>query len=126
MSKETTLCKPHYRFTCSNIPLTWLPSATAAVQAIQHAFAEAVLLSFLDFDNAFGVYTNVSGAQIGGIIIHDVRILAGYSHSLTKLQIIYATSELELLSIIELPREFRKMLLGFPALVHTDHNNIIS
>ncbi|GMF30837.1 unnamed protein product [Phytophthora fragariaefolia] len=122
---KTTLCKPLYRFTSSKVPFTWLLSDTSAFQAIQRAFAEAVLLSFPDFEKPFDVYADASGTKLGGIIMQGVKILACYSRSLTKHQVNYTTMALELLPIVELLREYRTMLLGFPVVVHTDHKNLI-
>ncbi|GMF24805.1 unnamed protein product [Phytophthora fragariaefolia] len=106
------------------VPFTWLTSDTSAFQATQRAFAEAVLLSFPDFE-AFDVYADASGTQLGGIIMQGVKNLACYSRSLTKHQVNYTTMELELLSIVEILREYRTMLLGFLVVVHTDHKNLI-
>ncbi|OWY95653.1 LOW QUALITY PROTEIN: Pol Polyprotein [Phytophthora megakarya] len=121
---KTTLCQPLHSFD-TKVPFTWLPSDTAAFHAIQQAFAEAVLLSFPDFDKPFHVYADASGLQLGGIIMQEERILACYSHTLTEHQKNYTTMELELLSIVELLAECRTMLLGFPIVVHTDHKNLI-
>lgn len=122
---KTTLCKPLHRLTSSKVPFTWLSSDTEAFRAIQRAFAEAVLLSFPDFEKPFDVYADASGTQLGGLIMQGVKILACYSRSLNKHQLNYTTMELELLSVVELLKEYRTMLLGFPVVVHTDHKNLI-
>ena len=57
--------------------------------------------------------------------MQGAKILARYSKSLTKHQVNYTVTELDLLSIVRLPREFRTMLLGFSVIVHTDHKNLI-
>uniref|UniRef100_A0AAV1U4K5 RNA-directed DNA polymerase n=1 Tax=Peronospora matthiolae TaxID=2874970 RepID=A0AAV1U4K5_9STRA len=122
---KTALCQPLNRFTSSKVPFDWLSSDTEAFHAIQKAFAQAVLLAFPDFEQPFHVYADASGKQIGGIIMQKNQILACYSRSLNKHQVNYTTMELELLSIVEMLREYRTMLLGFPVVVHTDHKNLI-
>ncbi|GMF14429.1 unnamed protein product [Phytophthora fragariaefolia] len=63
---KATLCKPLNRLTSSKVTFTWLPSDTKAFRAVQRAFAEAVLLSFPDFEKPFDVYADASGTQVGG------------------------------------------------------------
>ncbi|OWZ05701.1 polyprotein [Phytophthora megakarya] len=109
---KTTLCQPLHRLTSSKVSFTWLPSDTAAFHANKQAFAEAVLLSFPDFDKPFHLYADAGGLQLGGIIMQEERILACYSRTLTEHQKNYTTMELELLSIVELLAEYQTMLLG--------------
>ena len=47
-----------------------------------------------------------------------------YSRKLNFAQPDYATTERELLSIVETPKEFRKILLGQQIKVYTDHNDL--
>lgn len=122
---KTTLCKPLHRFTSSKVPFTWLHSDTETFRTIQRAFAEAILLYFPDFDKPFQLYADASGTQPGGLVVQETKILACYSRILNKHQLNYTTMELELLFIVELLREFRTMLLGFPVVVQTDHKNLI-
>ncbi|KAJ0408806.1 hypothetical protein P43SY_000702 [Pythium insidiosum] len=122
---KAALCASLNRLTSTKVPFTWLPSDTDAFRAIQKAFAQAVLLAFPDFDKPFHVFADASGRQIGGIITQDSKILACFSRSLNKHQVNYTVMELELLSIVELLREYRTMLLGFEIVVHTDHKNLI-
>ena len=122
---KSALCAPLNRITSSKIALTRLQSDTYAFRAVQKAFAEAVLLAFPDFDLPFHVYADASGKQLGGIVMQENEIIACYSRTLHKHQINYTTMQLELLSIVELLREYRTMLLGFEVIMHTDHKNLI-
>lgn len=82
-------------------------------------------MSFPDFDKPFRVYADARGSQLVGLIMQETKIMACYLRSLTKHQVNYRAMELELLSIAELIREHRAMLLGFSVIIHTDHNNLI-
>lgn len=57
--------------------------------------------------------------------MQELKILACYSRALSNHQRNYTKMELELLSIAEIFREYRTMLLEFPVVVHTDHKNPI-
>ena len=122
---KTALCQPLNRFTISKVSFDWFSSDTEAFHTVQRAFAQAVLLAFFDFEQPFRVYADDSGKQIGGIIMRKNQILACYSRSLNKHQVNYMTMELDLLSSVEMLREYRTMLLGFTVIVHTDHKNLI-
>lgn len=113
------------RLTSKNVYFVWTPDDAAAFQAIKAALARNVWLAFPDFSRRFHVFADASGKQIGGVIIQGKRILACFSRSMTDTQKKYSTMEWELLSVVEILKEFRTMLLGFPIVVHTDHKNLL-
>ena len=51
--------------------------------------------------------------------------MAYYSRKLNDTQTQCTTTERELLSIMETLKEYRKILLGQPIIVHTDHKNLV-
>jgi hypothetical protein len=71
------------------------------------------------------VYADASNKQLGSVIIQEGKRLAFYSRKLNSAQKRYITGEQELLSIVETLKEFRDILLGQQAIVHTDHLNIL-
>jgi hypothetical protein len=69
-------------------------------------------LTYPQFDKPFVIYTDASTRQLGGVITQDIRPIAFFSRKLTKAQQRYSVTELELLSIVELLKDFKGMLLG--------------
>lgn len=113
------------RLTSKKVPFTWTPEDSAAFKEIKAALARNVWLAFPDYTRTFHVFADASGKQIGGVILQGKRIIACFSRSMTETQRKYSTMEWELLSVVELLKEYRTMLLGFPIVIHTDHKNLL-
>ena len=69
----------------------------------------------------FEIYTDGSFHQISAVITQDNRPLAFFSRKLTKCQKKYSVTEIELLAIVELLKEFKGMLWGQNMKVYSDH-----
>src|SRR5437868_727482 len=67
---------------------------------------------------------DASLSQLGACISQNRRPIAFYSHKLNPAQTRYTITERELLSIVEVLKEFRNILLGQQIQVHTDHENL--
>ena len=78
-----------------------------------------------DFLKEFEIYTDRSSHQIGAVITQDNRPLAFFSRKLTKCQKKYSVTEIKLLAIVELLKEFKGMLWGQKMKVYTDHKNLM-
>ena len=61
---------------------------------------------------------------MGACISQNNKPIAFYSRKLNPAQTRYTTTERELLSIVEVLKEFRNILLGQQIRVHTDHENL--
>jgi hypothetical protein len=57
--------------------------------------------------------------------MQNKKPLAFYSRKLNSAQQKYTTGEQELLSIVEMLKEFRNILFGQRIVIHTDHKNIL-
>jgi RNase H-like domain found in reverse transcriptase len=97
----------------------------------QEAFAKTkatksrrVTLVYPDYSKPFRIHTDASKVQLGGVIFQDNKPLAFYSCKLNHAQLNYTTIEQELLSIVEILRECRNILLGHKIIIFTDHKNL--
>ena len=59
-----------------------------------------MLLSYPDFTKTFGIHTNASDLQLGGVISQN-KPIAFYSKKFNPAQIQYTTTEKELLDIVK-------------------------
>ena len=86
--------------------------------------AEATTLAYPNFEDQFDIHTDASKVQLGGIISQKERPIAFYSRKLNPAQTKYSITELELLSIVEILKEYRTILLGNKIVIYTDHKNL--
>src|SRR5687767_15181253 len=83
-----------------------------------------VLLAYPILNEVFDIHTDASLYQLGACISQNGKPIAFYSRTLNPAQTQYTTTERELLSIVEVLKEFRNILLGQQIRVHTDHENL--
>jgi hypothetical protein len=82
------------------------------------------LLAYPDFTKPFIIHTDASHTQLRAVISQDNHPIAFYSCKLNPAQTWYTTTECELLSIVEMLKEFHNILLGQCIKVYTDHQNL--
>ncbi|ETP39448.1 hypothetical protein F442_13089 [Phytophthora nicotianae P10297] len=58
----------------------WTSTENEALEGINKALAEAILLSFPDFSKPFDIYADASGKQLSGLIQHEV-LLVGHGEN---------------------------------------------
>ncbi|POM58550.1 LOW QUALITY PROTEIN: Retrotransposable element [Phytophthora palmivora] len=114
----SAMLKPLTRITSPKATFMW----TSTFEGVKKALVNAVLLTFPDFTKSFDIYADASGEQLGDLIQQEVKLIACYSRSFTSAQLNCTTMELELLSVVEILKEYRTMLLGFPNLIFPTEN----
>ena len=71
----------------------------------------------------FEIHTDASKLQLGAVISQKGKPIAFYSRKMNSAQHNYITTEKELLSIVEILKEFCNIILGHQITVYTDHKN---
>ena len=115
---------PLVRLTAKNVRFQWTKTEQDAFDSLKQSLAREVCLAYPYFSRPFIIYTDASTFQLGGVIMQPPRILAFYSRKLLPAQTQYTVTELELLCIVEILKEFRTILLGHKIKIYTDHKNL--
>ena len=107
-------------------PWHWDSIHQIAFDNVKTTIAKEVVLAYPDFTKPFDIYTDTDAStkQLGAVITQDNRPIAFFSQKLSGAQSKYTVTELELLAIMETPKEFNGMLWGQRINVYTDHKNL--
>ena len=82
-----------------------------------------MILAYPDYSNKFQIYTDALSRQLGAVITQNNTPIAFFSRKLSEAQQKYSITELKLLSIVEMLKEFRRMLWGQQIEIYTDPQN---
>ena len=91
---------------------------------MKRVISRGMLLAYPNFEEVFDIHTDTCLYQLGTCILQNDKPIAFYSRKLNLAQTRYTTTERELLSIVEVLKEFRNILFSQQIRVHTDHENL--
>lgn len=106
------------------VKFEWTTEAQRAFDEMKRIIAQEILLTYPKFDEIFYIHMDASLLQSGTCILQNGKPIAFYSRKLNLVQTRYMTTERELLSIVEVLKEFRSIILGQQIRVYTDHENL--
>ena len=92
-----------------------------AFNKIKRIVAYNTLITYPDFNETFKIHSDARVFQLGMVISHKYKSINFYSRKLTGDHKRYTVNEKELLSIIEILKEFRTILLGQKLRIYTDN-----
>src|SRR5687767_12452354 len=118
------LLTPLTALTSEKVKFIWTKEHQRAFDKMKRAISRETLLAYPNFSEIFEIHTDASLYQLGACIPQNGRPIAFYSRKLNPAQTRYTTTERELLSIVEVLKEFRNILLGQHIRIHTDHVNL--
>src|SRR5688572_27777484 len=98
--------------TSAKVKWNWTVEHQTTFDEMKWVMTRETLLAYPNFKLPFDIHTDASLMQLGACISQDGIPIAFYSQKSNPAQTRYTTTERELLSIVEVLKEFRSILLG--------------
>ena len=119
------IAAPLHAFTWKDAVFHWSEDCQAAFDRLKTLLTTSLITAFLDFSQAFRLYTDASTAGLGAILaqVRDgkERIICCSSRALNQPEKSYPATKLECLAIVWAVAKFRPYLMAVPFEVFTDH-----
>lgn len=117
-----------HKLTEKGQPFTWTKESDSSFHRLKGALASAPVLAYPESEDPFVLDTDASNAGIGAILsqVHQgyERVIAYYSHALSKPECNYCTTRRELLAIVKAIDHFHPYLYGRTFTIRTDHTSL--
>jgi hypothetical protein len=120
--ERSEILAPLTKLTSTKNLWKWTDEQQNAFDTMKKIMARETILAYPNFEIPFEAHTDASAFQLGAVISQNGKPIAFYSRKLTPTQTRY--TKRELLSIVEILKEFRTILLGQQLIVHTDYENL--
>ena len=105
--------------------MKWTKELEEAFHKTKKMVQTETLLTYPDWMIPFTIHTDASDDQLGAVISQNNKPIAFFSRKLSMAQCNYATTEKELLAIIECLKQFCGILFDYPIDVWSDHKNLV-
>jgi hypothetical protein len=122
--KRSHILTPLTKLILKKQKFVWGTEQQHAFELIKKVISKETLLVYPNFNESFQIHMDASHQQMGAVIFQKGMPIALWSKKLKGAQVQYATTERELLSIVERLKTFRNILLGHKIEVFTEHKNL--
>ena len=124
------LVRPLDKLKQKDVPFVWSEECENSFQRLKILIAEKPILQLPDWNLPFELCTDASNYGTGAILYQrdvslprnrQLRVIGYYSHTFTKPEVNYPTTQKEGLAVIKAIKYFQSYLEGKSFTVHTDH-----
>ena len=119
------IAAPLHALTRKDAVFDWSKDCQAAFDRLKTLLTTSPITAFLDFSQAFRLYTDTSTVGLGAILAQvwdgKERIICCTSRALNQAEKSYPATKLECLTIVWAVPNFRPYLMAMPFEVFTDH-----
>jgi hypothetical protein len=118
------IAKPMTRLLQKDTRFVWTPECDVAFHKLRTLLTSAPVLAQPDIEKPFDVYYDASGIGLGGVLMHEGRVIAYTSQQLQKHEVNYPMHDLELAAVVHALKAWRHYLLGNVCNIYTDHKSL--
>ena len=112
---------PLHCLTRKGVKFEWTDKCEGSFQTLKEKLTSAPVLTFLEGNEGFEVYSDASYQGLGCVLMQHKRVVVYASRQLKKHELNYPTHDLELAAIIFALKTWRHYLYGVTCQIFTDH-----
>jgi hypothetical protein len=98
----------------------WMPVCEASFQELKKRLMTAPILVMSDMEKLISIYCDVSGQELGCVLMQDGHVVAYASRQLKKHKAHYLTHDFELAVVVHALKIWRHYLMGKRCELYTD------
>ena len=123
------IAKPLNKLLKNHEPFVWGEEQEQAFVKLKQLLCEKPILQYPNFNERFLVTCDASNVALGAVLsqgkVGQDLPVAYYSRTLTNSELVYSTTDKELLAVVEAVTHFRPYLYGTKFTIITDHKSLI-